>query len=65
MIQNETGQWVYDVEIIKQLAGKFFSNLYTPEQGVHSPYTIIWCFPVISDDICLSLLSVVTDEEAR
>ena len=39
-IQNEIGQWIYDVEIIKQLAGRFFSKLYTPEQGVYSPYSV-------------------------
>ena len=64
-IQNETGQWIYDVEIIKQLAGTFFSKLYTPEQWVHSPYTIRGCFLVICDDICLRLMSVVTYQEVR
>ena len=64
-IQNDTGKWIYDVEIIKQLAGRFFSELYTPEHGVHSPYTVRGCFPVMSDDICLSLMSAVIDEEVR
>ena len=64
-IQNETCQWIYDVEIIKQLAGRFFSKLYTPEQGVNSPYTVRGCFPMISDDICLSLMSTVTNKEVR
>ena len=65
VIHNDTGQWIYDVEIIKQLAGRFFSELYRPEQGVHSPYTFRGCFPMMSDNICLSLMYVVIYEEVR
>ncbi|KAH9666870.1 reverse transcriptase domain-containing protein [Citrus sinensis] len=64
-IQNDTGQWIHDVEIIKQRAVNFFLELYTPEQGVHRTYNVRGCFPETSDDICLSLMSAVTDEEIR
>ncbi|KAH9770764.1 putative ribonuclease H protein [Citrus sinensis] len=64
-ILNDTGQWIHDVEIIQQLAVRFFSELYTPEQGVHRTYNVRGCFPVLSDDFCLSLMFAVTDEEIR
>ncbi|KAH9661422.1 reverse transcriptase domain-containing protein [Citrus sinensis] len=65
VIQNDDGQWIHDVEIIKQLAVRFFSDLYTPEQGVHNIYNVRGYFPVMSDDFFLSLMSLVTDEEIR
>ncbi|XP_024042019.1 uncharacterized protein LOC112099143 [Citrus clementina] len=64
-LQKELEEWIHDVEIIKQLAVRFFSDLYTPEQGVHNTYNVRGYFPVMSDDFCLSLMSPVTDEEIR
>lgn len=56
---------MYNNEVIKKLAVKFFSTLYTSDMAEFQPYSLTGCFPHVNAEMLHMLWEPMDDDEIR